>query len=161
MSFEYTYFVPFIHRKTMKAVFPKNIKKGLLSGLNFSIGPLTISIIQLFILAIGIAIALVVFSKFSESSKAVGIFFAVVILLFFVLIAFFKVSELNIVAFLAKYIQDHFFNTTQKYQTTFNKINKTELMIEKFKTQNTKQKIDFKTELKIDHLDKLDKSGLL
>jgi hypothetical protein len=36
----------------MKAVFPKNIKKGLLAGLTFSIGPLTISIVQLFILAI-------------------------------------------------------------------------------------------------------------
>lgn len=53
----------------MKAVFPKNIQKGLLSGLNFSIGPLTISLVQLFILAIGIAISLVVFSKFSQTSK--------------------------------------------------------------------------------------------
>ena len=145
----------------MKAVFPKNIQKGLLSGLNFSIGPLTISLVQLFILAIGIAISLVVFSKFSQTSKVAWIFFAILIFLFFVLIAFFKISELNIVAFLAKVIQNHFFDSTQKYQTTFNKISKTDLMIEKFKIQNTKQKIDYKTELNLEGVDKLDQSGLL
>lgn len=145
----------------MKAVFPKNIQKGLLSGLNFSIGPLTISLVQLFILAIGIAISLVVFSKFSQTSKVAWIFFAVLIFLFFILIAFFKISELNIVAFLAKVIQNHFFDSTQKYQTTFNKISKTDLMIEKFKTQNSKQKIDYKTELNLEGVDKLDQSGLL
>lgn len=145
----------------MKAVFPKNIKKGLLSGLNFSIGPLTISLVQLFILAIGIAIALVVFSKFSQTSKVAGTFFAILIFLFFVLIAFFRISELNIVAFLVKVIQNHFFDTTQKYQTTFNKINTTDLLIEKFKIQNTQQKIDYKTELNLENVDKLDHSGLL
>lgn len=145
----------------MKAVFPKNIQKGLLSGLNFSIGPLTISLVQLFILAIGIAIALIVFSRFSQTSKVAWIFFAVLIVLFFVLIAFFKVSELNIVAFLAKVIQNHFFDSTKKYQTTFNKVNKIDLMIEKFKIQNSKQKIDYKTELNLEGIDKLEKSGLL
>ena len=126
----------------MKAVFPKNIQKGLLSGLNISIGPLSISIIQLFILAIGIAIAILIF-------------------LFFVLIAFFKVSELNIVAFLAKFIQNHFFDTTEKYQTNFAKTSQTDIAIEKFKIQNTKQKIDYKTKLELNNFDKIDTSGLL
>lgn len=145
----------------MKAVFPKNIKKGLLSGLNFSLGPITISIIQLFILAIGVAIALIVFSKFSQTSKVAASFFAILILLFFVLIAFFNISELNIVAFLAKVIQNHFFDTTKKYQTNFTKNSKTDLVIEKFKIGNTKQKIDYKTKLEIDNFDKIDTSGLL
>lgn len=145
----------------MKAVFPKNIQKGLLSGLNFSIGPLTISIIQLFILAIGIALALVCFSKFSQTSKAVWTFFAILILLFFILIAFFKISELNIIAFLAKFIQNNFFDTTKKYQTIFPKPNHTKILIEKFKIHDTKQKIDYKTEIKLDNIDKLDQSWLL
>ena len=34
-------------------------------------------------------------------------------------------------------------------------------MIEKFKIQNTKQKIDYKTELNLEGVDKLDQSGLL
>ncbi|RAL56769.1 hypothetical protein BSK20_00675 [SR1 bacterium human oral taxon HOT-345] len=145
----------------MKAVFPKNIQKGLLSGLNISIGPLSISIIQLFILAIGIAIALVVFSKVSGSSKVIATFFAILIFLFFVLIAFFKVSELNIVAFLAKFIQNHFFDTTEKYQTNFAKTSQTDIAIEKFKIQNTKQKIDYKTKLELNNFDKIDTAGLL
>lgn len=34
-------------------------------------------------------------------------------------------------------------------------------MIEKFKAQNSKQKIDYKTELNLKDIDKLDHSGLL
>ncbi len=145
----------------MKAVFPKNIQKWLLSGLNFSLWPITISIIQLFILAIGVAIALIVFSRFSQTSKVAAIFFAVLIFLFSVLIAFFNISELNIVAFLAKVVQNHFFDTTEKYQTVFHKNSKTELLIEKFKIGNTTKKIDYKTKLEIENVDKIDTSGLL
>lgn len=145
----------------MKAVFPKNIKKGLLSGLNFPIGPITISIVQLFILAIGIAIALIVFSRSSQTSKVAASFFAILIFLIFVIIAFFNISELNIIAFLAKSIQNHFFDTTQKYQTNFSKTSKTDLLIQKFKIENNKQKIDYKTKLELENIDKIDSSGLL
>jgi len=145
----------------MKAVFPKNIKKGLLAGLSFSIGPLTISIVQLFILAIGIALALLVFSKYQETSKATGIFLAAVIFLFFVLIAFFKISELNIVAFVAKYIQDYFIDDHIKYQTNYKKYSKVDIAIEKFKVQNNKQKIDYKTEIKLDDTKDLDSDWIL
>ena len=142
----------------MKAVFPKNIKKGLLAGLTFSIGPLTISIIQLFILAIGVALALVVFSQFQESSKVVGTFFAIIIFLIFAVIAFFDISELNIVAFMAKIIQNHFFDATEKFQTMNEKPSNTELTIKRYKTENRKEKIDYKTDITLDNIDDLDKS---
>ncbi len=145
----------------MKAVFPKNIKKGLLAGLTFSIGPLTISIIQLFILAVWVALALVVFSHFQETSKVVWTFFAILIFLFFALIAFFDISELNIVAFLAKIIQNHFFDATEKFQTMNEKPNKTEVTIKKYKTEDKKEKIDYKTDLQLDNIDDLDKSWIL
>lgn len=145
----------------MKAVFPKNIKKGLLAGLTFSIGPLTISIIQLFILAIWVALALVVFSQFQESSKVIGTFFAIIIFLIFAVIAFFDISELNIVAFIAKIIQNHFFDATEKFQTMNEKPNKTEITIKKNKTDDKKEKIDFKTDIKLDNIDDLDKSWIL
>jgi hypothetical protein len=51
----------------MKVVYPKNIKKGLFAGMTFSIGPLTISIIQMFIMAIGVALALAAFNAFAKS----------------------------------------------------------------------------------------------
>jgi len=144
----------------MKAVFPKNIKKGLLAWLTFPIGPITISIVQLFILAIGIALALVVFSQFQDNKVAWTIF-AVPIFLIFAVIAFFDISELNIVAFFTKIIQDHFFNSTEKYQTMTERANKTELTIQRCKTENQKQKIDYKTNVTLDNIDDLDKSWLL
>jgi len=51
----------------MKVVYPKNIKRGLFAGMTFTIGPLTISIIQLFILAIGVALALAAFNGIGKS----------------------------------------------------------------------------------------------
>ena len=129
----------------MKTVFPKNIQKGILAGMNFNIWPFTVSVFQLFILAIGIAIAFVVFNQFAQSSKAVGIFFAVLIFLIFAVIAFFKISELNLLAFIVKFIQNQFFDTTQKYQTNYTKNDKMAILIEKSKHQNTKQKIEYKT----------------
>ena len=145
----------------MKAVFPKNIKKGLLAGLTFPIGPITISIIQLFILAIGIALALAVFSQFQETSKVVWGFFAGVIFLIFAIIAFFNISELNIVAFFAKIIQNNIFDSKEKFQTMNEKPNKTELIIKRNKSEDAKQKIDIKTDIKLDNIDDLDSSWLL
>jgi len=145
----------------MKAVFPKNIKKGLLAGLTFPIGPITISIIQLFILAIGIALALVVFSQFQETSKVVWGFFAGIIFLIFAVIAFFNISELNIVAFFAKIIQNNIFDSKEKFQTMNEKPNKTELTIKRNKSEDAKQKIDIKTDIKLDNIDDLDSSWLL
>jgi hypothetical protein len=46
----------------MKVVYPKNIQRGFLAGMTFSIGPLNISIVQLFVLALGVAFALAAFN---------------------------------------------------------------------------------------------------
>ena len=79
----------------MKVVYPKNIKRGLLAGMTFSIGPLNISVVQLFLLALGVAMALAAFNGFSKSgSKALGLFVAIIIIIIFIVIAFFKVSEM-------------------------------------------------------------------
>ena len=145
----------------MKAVFPKNIKKGLLSGLTFSIGPFTISIIQLFGLAIGVALALVVFSQFQETNKVVWTFLAVIIFIIFAVVVFFDISELNLLAFVAKIIQNHFFDSTEKFQTMNEKPSKTELSIKRNKTQNNKKKIDIKTDITLDNIDELDKSWII
>jgi hypothetical protein len=51
----------------MKVVYPKNIKRGLLAGMTFSIGPLSINVVQMFILALGVALALATFNGFSKS----------------------------------------------------------------------------------------------
>ncbi|MEI7918851.1 MAG: hypothetical protein WCH65_01190 [bacterium] len=80
---------------SMKVVYPKNIKRGLLAGLTFSIGPLSISIVQMFVLAVGVSLALAAFNMFTKSgSKFFGILVAIIVLIITIIIAFFNMSEL-------------------------------------------------------------------
>ena len=146
----------------MKAVFPKNIKKGLLSGLNFPIGPITISIVQLFILAIGIAIALIVFSRFSQTSKVAASFFAIFDFFLFSLSLLFLIFQ--------NWILSHFLLRVSKIislilhkntRPTLAKPAKQTFSYKKFKIENNKQKIDYKTKLELENIDKIDSSGLL
>ena len=98
--------------------------------------------IQMFLMAIGVVIALATFSSFSKAdAKSLGIVLAVLILMFFIFITFFKVSELNLMAFIAKKVKDVFLDTTQKYQTNMKKYSPTDILIAKSHQKETKQKI--------------------
>lgn len=129
----------------MKVVYPKNIKKWLLAGMSFTIGPLTISIIQLFVLALGVALALAAFNKFSQAwSKAIWILVAILILVIFIVIAFFNISELPLIPYLAKLVRNSFFDTKKKYQVNYEKTNPVDVVIEQAKTKENKQIIEQK-----------------
>lgn len=149
----------------MKVVFPKNIKKWLLAGMSFNIGPISITVIQLFIMAVGIAISLVVFNGLTRNgSKLLGIVFAIFIFVIFVIITFFKISELGLLPFAVKLVRNNFFDSKKKYQVNYVKQDKTELLIqeEKEKKKQAKKVI----EQKFDTIDKktiseIDEGGLL
>lgn len=129
----------------MKAVYPKNIQKWFLSGMTFNIGPLTISVVQLFILALWVALALVAFNGISKSgSKALGLLFAIIILIIFLVIAFFKVSELSLLPYIAKLIRNGFFDARKKYQVNYEKKNPIDVIIEESKTKEEKRTIEQK-----------------
>lgn len=129
----------------MKAVYPKNIKKWFLSGMTFNIGPLTISVVQLFVLALWVALALVAFNGISKSgSKALWLLFAIIILILFLVIAFFKVSELSLLPYIAKLIRNGFFDARKKYQVNYEKKNPIDLIIEESKTKEEKRTIEQK-----------------
>ncbi|MFZ2150882.1 MAG: hypothetical protein WAZ12_03830 [Candidatus Absconditicoccaceae bacterium] len=148
----------------MKVVYPKNIKKGLLSGMSFQIGPLTISVIQLFILAIGVAISLTLFNAASKSgSKAFGIIIALIVLIIFIIIAFFKVSELGLLAFIAKLLRNNIFDATKKYQNDYPRNDKIEIEIKELKEGKQTQKIDYKLDKNFDKkkIEDIEKSGLI
>ena len=119
----------------MKAVFPKNIQKGLLAGLTLTVGPISVSIVQIFILALGVAAAFFAFNQFQKVSRAIGGVAAVFVFLIFVIIAFFKISEMNLLEFIVKFIKSHFIDTTEKYQTNYNKPNPLEIRFAKNKAQ--------------------------
>ena len=129
----------------MKVVYPKNIKRGLLAGMTFSIGPLTISVVQLFILALGISLALAAFNGFSKSwSKALWLLVAIFVLIIFIIIAFFKISELWLVPYIAKLIRNNFFDAKKKFQVNYEKKNPLDIIIQESKTKEEKQIIEQK-----------------
>ncbi|MCX6823727.1 MAG: hypothetical protein NT085_01235 [candidate division SR1 bacterium] len=147
----------------MKVVYPKNIKRGLLAGMTFSIGPLSINVIQLFILALGIALALATFNGISKSgSKILGISLAIIIIIIFIVIAFFKVSELGLLAYLSKLVRNNFFDAKKKYQVNYEKKNPLDIMIQESKTKEEKQIIETK-ESTFDqkHVSDIEKKGLI
>jgi len=129
----------------MKVTFPKNIQKWLLAGMTLNMGPISLSIIQLFLVAVWFGLALAVFQWVSKSgSSAAGIVFAIPILGIFLLIAFFKVSEMGLLQYVAKMFRNKFFDTSKKYQSNFERYNKTEILIKEFKQEDQKKKIQQK-----------------
>ncbi len=99
----------------------------------------------MFILAIGVALALAAFNWFSKSgSKAFGILVAIIVLIVFIIIAFFRVSELWLLAYLAKLVRNGFFDAKKKYQVNYDKNNAVDVMIQESKTKEEKQIIEQK-----------------
>ena len=119
----------------MKAVFPKNIQKGLLAGLTLTVGPISVSIVQIFILALGVAAAFFAFNQLQKVNRVIGGVSAVFVFLIFLIIAFFKISEMNLLEFIVKFIKSHFIDTAEKYQTNYNKSNPLEIRFAKNKAQ--------------------------
>jgi len=125
----------------MKVVFPKNIKKWIIAGMSFNIGPITLSIIQLFLVAIGVAAGLGVFNAVQKSgSKVAAAIVAIPVLGLFLIMAFFKVSELGLVAFVAKLFRNKFFDTTKKYQVNFDRVDPFDILLKSIGIDNKEAK---------------------
>ncbi len=132
----------------MKVVYPKNIKRGLLAGMTFAIWPLTISVVQLFVLALWVSLALATFNGLVKSwSKLLGMVLAIVILLIFIIIAFFKISELSLIPYIAKQIRNSFFDTKKKFQVNYEKKNNLDIILQESKTKEEKQIIEQKSNI--------------
>ncbi len=114
----------------MKVFVPRNIEKWWLN-MNFQIGPLSVSLIQLVILAWGIGIGLLAWNTVVKTwgNKGVATVLAILTMLPFFVIAFFKMSELSLLPFLAKIRRNRFLDTTKKTQTNDAKIDPLQVMI--------------------------------
>lgn len=131
----------------MKVLFPRHIKKWIFSSMNFNIGPLTVWIWQLFILVLGVAGSFAIANYFIKQgqNKVVAIAFALPLTLIAAAIAFFEVSEMGLIEFLAKMLRTHFFDTTTKFQVNVEKPDKIDLLIREIHSEEQTQKITFKT----------------
>jgi hypothetical protein len=147
----------------MKVTFPKNIKKWLLAWMTLNLGPVSVTIIQLFLLAVWVWLALAIFKAASQSgSTAAGIVFAVPVLAIFIVMAFFKVSEMWLLEYIAKLIRNKIYDVPQKFQINFEKENPVDLMIKKSKIEEKKQVIEQKDgKISKDLLKQIEKGGLL
>ena len=146
----------------MKVMFPQHIQKWFFSWVAFSIMWFSINFIQLIILAIWVVFALWTFSTFNNSdAKWVWVVFAVIIFCIFAFIAFFKYSELNLLAFIAKKIKDNFLDVPKKFQMNFPKINTTEVIIAKSKQEKWKKRIEIKENIDVTKLEKIEKWWIL
>ena len=143
-------------------MFPQHIKKWFFSWVAFSVMGFSISFIQLVILAIWIVFALGAFSSFSNSdAKWVWIVVAVIIFLIFMVIAFFNVSELSLLAFIAKKIKDSFLDVPKKFQNNYTKIDPTEVIIQKSRQEKWKQRIEIKEWIDMSKVSDIEKWGIL
>ncbi len=147
---------------SMKVMFPQHIKKWFFSGVAFSIMWFSVSFIQLIVLAIWAVCALWTFSTFNNSgAKWVWFVLAIIIFLIFLVIAFFNVSELNLVAFIAKKIKDNFLDVSKRFQMNYTKIDPTEIIIAKSKQEKWKKRIEIKEELDVAKLNEIEKWWIL
>lgn len=130
----------------MKTMIPRNIEKGFFT-MNFQIWPFTVSIIQLFIIAIWVWAGLWTFNFFSQwgGSRIIWWVFWGFVILIFLVIAFFEVSELGLIAFIAKMIRTYFLDSPRKFQINYEKIDPTTLVLRRAQQHDDVQKIEQKS----------------
>ncbi len=129
----------------MKVPFPKNIQKWILAGMTLSLGPISLSIVQLLLAAVWVWLGLAVFNAASKAwSTTMWVIFAIPVLLLFLMIAFFKVSEMSLIEYVAKIFRNKFFDTTKKFQVNFEKFDQTVILAKESKWDWSKKKIEYK-----------------
>ncbi len=133
--------------------------------MNMNLGPISISLVQVFLLMVGLGAGLGIFQMASGGgkNKTMGIIFAVPVVLLFVFIAFFQISEMGLTAFLAKLARNYFFDSNIKYQTQYTRVTKPhDILLRRSHISEKEEKIEAKT-LIIDEqeLEKIKNGGLL
>lgn len=146
----------------MKVMFPQHIKKWFFTGAALSILGFSVSFIQLIVLAVWIVFALWVFSTLSNAgAKWMWAVLAGIIFVIFLVIAFFEVSELNLLAFIAKKVKDSFLDVSKKFQMNYTKHDPTEITIAKSKQEKGKQRIEIKEDIDFSKLSQIEKGWIL
>ena len=114
-------------------------------------------------MALGVALALAAFNGASKSwSQALWLLLAILILFVFIVIAFFKISELWLIAYIAKLIRNSFFDTKKKYQVNYDKKHPVDVLVGQTKLKEEKQLIEHKTSaFDKDKLDDIEKKWLI
>lgn len=129
----------------MKTFIPQNIEWWIFDS-KLNMWWLSISIIQLFILAGWVWIWLWIWNSISKSTwdKFIATIIAAPILILALALAFFKKSELWLIAYIAKIIKNVFIETDRAYQVNYKRIDPTEVHTQFVKTAKIEQKLEEK-----------------
>jgi uncharacterized ion transporter superfamily protein YfcC len=132
----------------MKIFIPKHIPKWFFS-VNFQIWPFSIWLIQLFIVAIGAAISLMIRNQTMQRwiDRMVATLLALPVMIIFLVIAFFNVSEMGLLEFITKLIRTYFLDVALKYQVNYDKIDILSVLLGKIKSNDHDLKLNKKTEI--------------
>lgn len=140
----------------MKVFIPRNIEKWWFN-MNFQVGPLNVSLIQLVLIAVGAWIWLMIWNGVVKATgnKTIATLFAIPIIWIFLFVAFFKISELSLVPFIAKLVSNRFFDTTKKYQRNSTaKIDPMQVSIKSSQAEFADKQVQEKKTLDIEELQK-------
>ncbi len=99
--------------------------------MHFQIWPLTVSLVQLVLIAVWTGVWLMIWNGVVKAggSKVAASIPAGIVIFIFLFIAFFKVSELSLLPFIAKLRRNRFLDTNKKFQTNDVKIDPMQIMI--------------------------------
>jgi len=103
--------------------------------MSVQIWPASVSVIQLLILAIGMGLWLWVWNLLYKNGVGtyIALFVAAPIIILFIIIAFFKFSELTLLPFIAKMIRTYFLDVTKKFQINWAKPDPKALALAQFR----------------------------
>jgi hypothetical protein len=105
--------------------------------MSFTIGPLTITLPQLLLLAMGLVGTFFIANSLIQNQfgKGMAMVLASPCLIIAIAIAFFEVSEMNLLSFITKMIQNHFLDVTEKFQVQYAPIDPITTLIAQSKVQ--------------------------
>jgi len=146
----------------MKTFFPKHID-GWWLNISFQVGPFRVTLIQLLIIALGVSLWLWLRNQMVKSgiSKWIALVAVMPIFVVFIVIAFFKVSELTLIPFIAKMIQTYILDEKVKYQANTTPIDPIDIALAKSKL-NVPEQIQWEQKtLKIDDIKTASEKNIL
>lgn len=132
--------------------------------MNFQIGPLNVSLVQLIVLAVGMALALVIWNAMVRggAGRATAAVFAIPVFIIFIVIAFFNVSEMGLVQFIAKLVRTNMLDTPRKFQEDYERIDPVDVALKMAKSNDNGKKTNIRKDDTVDEnkLEKLKKDTI-
>ena len=135
----------------MRVFIPRHISWWMFN-MSISMWPINVTLIQLFLLALWVAISLSLWNALTDAwlDNIVAIILVAPIFIIFLVIAFFKMSELSLLPFVTKLIRTNFFDAAKKFYVNYKKVDPVQVAIKRAKTWTPEQRIETKKELNID-----------